>query len=83
MTNEPQNAMDRYLQDSGEKLSNLASRINRAPSTLTRALGGERNPSLGLARDVERGTGGRVTASEFISICMNAASKTMRQESAA
>ena len=63
-----------YLNEIGESLSTLALRINRSPSTLTRALSGQRNPSLRLARDVERGTGGRVTASEFMEICIRAGS---------
>lgn len=68
----PENAMDRYLRESGENLSTLAVRIDRSPSTLTRALSGERNPSARLALDVERGTGGRVAAAEFMSICLSA-----------
>ncbi len=86
MMDKPQNAMDRYLHENGEKLSNFAALINRSPSTLTRAIGGERNPSLSLARDVERGTDGRVTAGEFIAICMsaaNAAARNSEQKSAA
>lgn len=65
--------LDRYLQETGESLSTLASRINRSPSTLTRALNGKRNPSVRLARDVEEGTGGRVKAQEFIALCLQAA----------
>ena len=49
-----------YLDDAGETLSSLAARIGRSPSTLTRALRGERDASLKLARDVERGSIGDV-----------------------
>lgn len=64
------NALMAYLTARGERLSAFASRIGRSPSTLTRALSGARNPSVDLARDVERGTDGEVTASEFIAICL-------------
>jgi len=59
-----------YLANRGEKLSAFAVRIGRAPSTLTRVLSGARNPSLGLARDVERGTGGEVSAAQFLELCL-------------
>ena len=66
-------AMDRlsdYLDERGEKLSAFAVRIGRSPSTLSRTLAGQRNPSLDLADDVEKGTDGRVTAVDFLSICV-------------
>lgn len=66
------NALDIYFSETGDSASKLASRIGRAPSTITRALRGERDPSVDLARDIERGTGGRVPAEEFLSICMKA-----------
>lgn len=66
-------ALSRYLEGRGERISSFAVRIGRSPSTLTRALSGDRNPSVGLARDVERGSGGAVSAEEFIRICMAAA----------
>lgn len=65
-----------YLDDAGETLSSLAARIGRSPSTLTRALRGERDASLKLARDVERGTNGRVSASDFIALCLRAQNDT-------
>ena len=61
-----------YLKEQNQSLSAFAVRIGRAPSTLSRALAGERNPSIDLARDVERGTGGRVSASSFIQSCLDA-----------
>jgi antitoxin HigA-1 len=63
-------ALARYLRETGENISTLAARMGRAPSTLTRPLNGERNPSVGLAREVEQATGGRVTAVQFMEICM-------------
>lgn len=71
--------LDAYLQETGESLSTLASRIKRSPSTLTRALNGKRNPSVRLARDVEVGTGGRVTAQDFIALCLQAGSGDERK----
>ena len=65
-------AFSKYLEDRGEKVSAFAQRINRAPSTLGRALSGERKPSDDLADDVEAGTEGAVTAEAFVLICMAA-----------
>lgn len=64
------NTLRRYLDEKDESLSAFAVRIGKAPSTLTRVLAGERNPSIGLARDVEKGTEGQVTAAEFMAICL-------------
>lgn len=69
-------ALSIYLVETGEKLSTFAVRIGRSPSTLSRALAGQRDPSIDLARDVERGTGSRVTAIQFLEICIS------RQEAA-
>lgn len=73
-TNTPDNEtpLTRYLRETGENLSALAARMGRAPSTLTRPLRGERDPSLDLARDIERATAGRVTAVQFMEICLAA-----------
>lgn len=59
-----------YLASRGEKVSAFAVRIGRSPSTLTRVLAGARNPSVDLARDVERGSEGQVTAAVFLSECL-------------
>lgn len=67
-----ENALTRYFLETGENLSVLAARMGRSPSTLTRPVNGERNPSIGLAREVERATGGKVPANAFIEICMSA-----------
>lgn len=72
-------ALSAYLNENGERLSAFATRIGRSPSTLSRALAGQRDPSFGLARDVERGTGGRVPAIRFLEICL--AAQLPQQES--
>ncbi|ANK73627.1 hypothetical protein FA04_13955 [Ensifer adhaerens] len=66
------NALQSFLDQKRERLSAFAIRIGRSPSTLSRTLAGERNPSVDLALDVEAGTEGAVTASEFLSICLTA-----------
>ena len=63
-------ALSEYLSETNEKLSAFAVRIGRSPSTLSRALTGQRDPSVDLARDVERGTAGRVSALQFLEICL-------------
>ena len=65
------NVLQTYLESTNESLSAFAARIGRSPSTLSRALSGARNPSFGLARDVERGTGGCVSAKQFLAICLD------------
>lgn len=67
------NRIEQYFADTGDNMAKLAERIGCAPSTITRPLRGERNPSVKLARLVEIHTRGRVTAGEFIAICMAAA----------
>jgi hypothetical protein len=64
------NALLTFLAARNESLSAFAVRIGRSPSTLSRVLDGRRNPSVGLARDVEAGTEGHVTAALFLEICM-------------
>jgi DNA-binding transcriptional regulator YdaS (Cro superfamily) len=68
---EIENSLTRYLRDTGTNLSGLAAAMGKSPSTLTRPLKGERNPSVGLARAVERVTNGKVTAAEFIEACIH------------
>ncbi|CUX40729.1 Putative plasmid maintenance system antidote protein, XRE family (modular protein) [Agrobacterium deltaense Zutra 3/1] len=65
-------ALSTFLGETGEKLSTFAVRIGRSPSTLSRAISGRRDPSIDLARDVERGTRGRVSTIQFIEICLKA-----------
>ena len=66
------NALALYLGQTGERLSTFAIRIGRSPSTLSRALSGRRDPSIDLARDVERGTDGKVSKLDFLAICLAA-----------
>lgn len=65
-------ALSNYFAESGEKLSAFAVRIGRSPSTLSRVLSGQRDPSFDLARDVERGTDGKVSRLQFLEICLSA-----------
>lgn len=65
-------ALSTFLGETGEKLSTFAVRIGRSPSTLSRAISGRRDPSIDLARDVEKGTDGRVSTIQFIEICLKA-----------
>ena len=66
------NALTRYFETSGDSIAKLAGRIGRSPSTITRPLRGERNVSMNVALEIEAGTGGAVTASEFVAICLDA-----------
>lgn len=63
-------AIDRYLQQSGKTLSRLADDIGCAPSTMTRIAKGEREPSFELAERVERATGGKLSAAQFLQACL-------------
>lgn len=71
-----------YLASRNESLSAFAVRIGRSPSTLSRVLDGRRNPSISLAKDVEAGTSGEVTASVFLGICMAAHNRNPAMEAA-
>ncbi len=70
------NALERYLRSSGETVTQLARRIGRSPSTLSRPLNGERNVSMDIAVEVEAATGGAVTAEQFMAICIEAKRRT-------
>ncbi|MGF3022688.1 hypothetical protein ACQVP2_07650 [Methylobacterium aquaticum] len=66
------NALERYFAETGENAHKLAERIGCAASTITRPLKGERNVSLDFAISIEKATAGRVTAEDFVSICLAA-----------
>lgn len=66
------NKIEAYFSETGDNPSKLAERIGRAVSSITRPLNGERNASMNLARDIERGTNGAVSASDFLTICLEA-----------
>lgn len=70
------NALDTYFAETGENAHRLAAKIGCSASTITRPLRGDRNPSVKLAKLIEQHTGGRVTAQQFIAICMDAAIPT-------
>lgn len=69
------NPLEAYFKESGENPTKLAERLNLAPSTITRPLRGERNVSMDVALEIERGTAGRVTAEQFMAICLEARRK--------
>lgn len=50
----------------------LARRAGRTPSTILRALSGEQRCSFEVALDVERATDGRLSAEEFLQMCLRA-----------
>lgn len=76
------NALDLYFSETGENAHRLAARIGCSTSTITRPLRGERNPSVKLARLIESHTAGRVTAQQFIAICLDAAPAEASTEAA-
>ena len=66
------NAMQVYFAETGENATKLAERIRCSPSSITRPMAGEKNASMDLALEIERGTGGKVTAEQFLAICLSA-----------
>lgn len=66
------NALNSYFAETGENIAKLAETIGRSPSTITRPLKGERNASMNVALAIEKATGGRVTADQFMAICLEA-----------
>lgn len=66
------NALESYFAETGESTLTLARRMGRAPTTITRPLHGQRNASMDVALGVEAATGGRVTAEQFMEICLAA-----------
>lgn len=66
------NALTAYFAATGDNIAKLAERIGRAPSTITRPLRGERNVSMNVAMQIEVATEGKVPASEFVAICLEA-----------
>ncbi|WP_162918506.1 helix-turn-helix domain-containing protein [Taklimakanibacter deserti] len=60
------NPLERYFATSDDTPSRLAERIDRAPSTITRLVKGQRRPSFDLAEDIERGTGRKVLAAKLM-----------------
>lgn len=64
--------LDRYFADTGDNLPTLARRMGRHASALYRPLKGARNVSLTVALELERATGGKVSALDFLAICLDA-----------
>lgn len=75
------NALDTYFAETGDNAHRLAAKIGCSASTITRPLRGERDPSVKLARLIEQHTQGKVTAQQFISICMDAAAASLAEAS--
>lgn len=57
-----------YFTQSNDKPSDLARRLDVAPSTITRIMNGERRASVDLARRIEAETAGRVTAAVLLGL---------------
>ena len=70
------NVIETYFKETGDTPAALAQRIGRSPSTITRVMRGERDPSMELARQIERGTEGKLTAEQFISACLDVSRNT-------
>lgn len=77
------NALTSYFAETGDNIAKLAERIGRSPSTITRPLKGERNVSMNVALEVEKATDGRVTADQFVAICLRARRGSASEASAA
>jgi len=58
--------LDLYLFTHKIKPTKFAAQIGVNPSTITRILNGERVPSLDVIIAIEDGTGGEVTAKDFL-----------------
>lgn len=50
-----------YLEETGEKQTTFAARVNTTVGTISRIVGGTLRPSLDLAHRIERATDGKVT----------------------
>lgn len=77
------NKVEQYFSLEGNSPSALAARIGCSPSTITRSLKGERQPSFDLAREIERVTAGAIPAVDFIEVCMAATPLPKSTEAAA
>lgn len=66
------NALDKHIAETGTTLAQIAKRMKRSGTSLTRPLQGKRSPSFDLALELERATDGAVSAEEFLEICLAA-----------
>lgn len=64
--------VERYFKSEGTNASKLATLVGVHPSYLYRMISGERDSSPDLARKVEAETGGKLSALDFLSTCMEA-----------
>jgi hypothetical protein len=75
----PHEAVDAYCGKRG--LSLIAEQLGLHHSTIARMAGGERElVNLDVARDIERVSGGRITASQWLELCL--AARTAREAEA-
>ncbi|TXH51327.1 MAG: hypothetical protein E6Q97_18710 [Desulfurellales bacterium] len=65
------NKIQRYLARSGVSLSSLARDAEVSDTTIRKVLSGDNEPTVQLARAIERGTKGQITAKEFMLCCMD------------
>jgi antitoxin HigA-1 len=71
------NLLTQHLAKRDETLAAFAARIGRSHSSLSRLMRGQRNPSLNIAIDVERGTRGVIKANAFLDLCAQARRKKL------
>ena len=77
------NVLETYFKDSGDTPAALARRIGREPSTITRVARAQRGASSELAKDIERGTAGKVTALQVLGISLGIADSNNPEDAAA
>lgn len=57
-----------YLDEEGLMIKGLAKKVMIAPSYLSAIIHGKRKPSFRLAKNIERMTQGKVTATEILNL---------------
>jgi len=65
--------LEQYLKENDLKPVAFATSIGVAPSTITRILRGERSPGLDLMLKIKTGTGGAVSADDWLASAESAA----------
>lgn len=74
---------EQYLADNDLTFSAFAEKIGRHHASIVRPLRGERNMSMNVAYDCERGTRGKIKAHEFIALCFEAKKRRKRKNKVA
>ncbi len=62
-----------YLEQTGEKRSDFASRVETTPATISRLCDGSMRPGLDLAHRLEKATSGKVKTEVWLSAAPRAA----------